>query len=109
MTLHLKLNLETLQFDLGVDDNIPIHIKSRRIEQQALGLVWVIEQVDPDERATNAEIEMFNLTFSQGETGFSLNKSKARMEVRFADLSSDGRGVVFNVSDFRRLAVPDWI
>jgi hypothetical protein len=102
--IKLKLALQLRTFEVKIDAAAgPLSLKSRRIEERALGLVWVVEQRDPDDRKINAEIDMFRLSFENGETSLKLNddpKNGARMEVRFTELSSDGRGVVLNVESF---------
>lgn len=97
--LTLTMNLTNLQVSLGANMQ-KIAIKSRRIEQRALGLNWVIEQKDAEKRKTDEEIEMFFLDFVDGETSFSLNQEVARMELHFDALSPDGKGVVFEVNKF---------
>ena len=100
--LTISLNLDNWR--VKVDASTKIRIKSKRVEQRALGLDWVLEQADEDDRVSNAEVEMFDLIFKDdGETELLLNTGEhgGRMQIRFADLSSDGRGLVLNVTDFR--------
>ncbi len=104
--LGLKLNLDTFEVSFEGSDVFPL--RSRRIDQQALGLTWVVEQENEDERNANAEIEMFRASFINGESGFALNcatnpneRGKARMELHFDGLSSDGTGIVLVVQEFR--------
>lgn len=96
--LSLSLNLET--FELGFDSETPTaEINSRRIEETALGLTWIVEQVDEEKRKANAEVPMFRANFVNGESAMELT-DKARMQVRFDGLSAEG-GVTLNVSEFR--------
>ncbi len=97
-TLTISFNLDTFEIELGASDTFPL--KSRRIEEKALGLTWVVEQRRDEDRKTNAEVPMFTLAFKGTESGFTLNKNEARMEVRFDELSSDGEGVVLEVDEF---------
>lgn len=107
ITLVASVSLDTLAVTLEAGD--VFQIDSQRIEEEALGLLWVIEQADPGERARNERIKMFSLAFTKGQSGFELNapkrgeavKGKARMQLRFNGLSSDGQGVVFEVTTFR--------
>jgi hypothetical protein len=99
VTLQAKLSLDN--FDVTVEAGKLFPIVSQRIEEHALGLVWVIEQKDKDERLANKPVEMFRLGFAGGQSGFELNATKARMELRFDGLSSDGKGVVFDVETFK--------
>ncbi|MGK5032687.1 hypothetical protein [Janthinobacterium sp. MDT1-19] len=108
ITLKAILSLDTLSMKFEAGNSFPI--ASRRIEESALGLLWVIEQADPDERAQNTSIDMFALGFAGGQSGFELNspkagatslKGKARMQLRFGGLSSDGQGIVFEVATFK--------
>jgi hypothetical protein len=94
----LSLSLDTLRakLDLGKE----LKLKSRRIEERALGLTWVIEQTEKAALDNNKEVEMFKLSFVDGESGFGLNTDVARMELRFDGLSGDGQGVVFEVTEF---------
>jgi hypothetical protein len=96
--LNLALSLETLRVKL--DFSKQLELKSKRIEENFLGLTWVIEQIDKEKRKYDEEIEMFKLSFADGESGFGLNSNHAQMELRFDGLSSDGQGVVFEVSEF---------
>ena len=99
VALALTLDMKTLEAQLGAKSG-DIGLKSRRIEERALGLVWVVEQLDEKDRAADKEVEMFKLSFKDGETSFALNEKLARMEIRFSDLSSDGKGVVLEVKQF---------
>ncbi|MES2759305.1 MAG: hypothetical protein V4693_18185 [Pseudomonadota bacterium] len=107
LTLKASISLDSLAVTLKADSVFPI--TSQRIEENALGLLWVIEQADPEERAANTKIDMFTLGFSGGQSGFELNSPKpggelkgtARMQLRFNGLSSDGQGVLFEVSTFK--------
>ncbi|MDD1015187.1 hypothetical protein [Pseudomonas rubra] len=96
--LALTLALETLRVKLQAPTGVGL--KSRRIFEQALGLTWVIEQLDDDARKRNDEVEMFTLSFLDGESGLGLNPDKARMELRFNGLSANDDGIVFKVSNF---------
>lgn len=106
-----RLSLDTLEFSFtGADAGVPI--KSRRIQTRALGLDWVIEQANTDERKENAEIGMFHVGFAGAQSGMTLNlagpadkteeqrKGKARMQLRLDGLSNDGKGLVFDVTGF---------
>ncbi|OYT88699.1 MAG: hypothetical protein CFE43_21170 [Burkholderiales bacterium PBB3] len=108
LTLKAGISLDTLAVTLDASNVFPI--ASERIEETALGLLWVIEQADPVERKANKKINMFSLGFAGGQSGFELNSPKpddptlagrARMQLRFNGLSSDGQGVVFEVSTFK--------
>ncbi|MCK6375910.1 MAG: hypothetical protein L6Q69_17685, partial [Zoogloea sp.] len=94
----LTLSLDTMRakLDLGKE----LKLKSRRIEERALGLTWVIEQTEKAALDNNKEVEMFKLSFVDGESGFELDTEVARMELRFDGLSGDGQGVVFEVTEF---------
>lgn len=96
--LNAALSLDTLA--LRVQGGNSMKIQSQRIEEEALGLVWVIEQKDAGQRQRNDKIDMFELAFAGGQTGLALLDQDARMELRFNALSSDGKGVVFKVSEF---------
>lgn len=96
--LALTLALETLRVKLQAPTGVGL--KSRRIFEQALGLTWVIEQLDDDARKRNDEVEMFTLSFLDGESGLGLNPDTARMELRFNGLSANDDGIVFKVSKF---------
>jgi len=93
--LGVELDLKTFEVKFTTATDGVFDLKSKRIEERALGLIWVIEPVDPDNKP------VFRLTFAGGESGFELLKDNARMEIRFDGLSSDGEGVVFNVETFR--------
>lgn len=95
-SLTLSLDTMRVKLDLGQE----LLLKSRRIEEDALGLTWVIEQKEKDALDNNKEVEMFKLSFVDGESGFGLNTDVARMELRFGGLSGDGQGVVFEVTEF---------
>lgn len=97
--LKATLVLETLEVTLTAGDAFPI--SSRRIEETALGLVWVIEQVNDAQRLANDAVDMFRISFSGNQSGFELNRDVARMQLRFNGLSDDGKGVVFNVDTFK--------
>ncbi|UZE37624.1 hypothetical protein LOY69_14360 [Pseudomonas sp. B21-059] len=107
LALKAQISLDSLAVTLETSDEFTI--ASQRIEENALGLLWVIEQADADERKSNAKIDMFKLGFAGGQSGFELNapkpgeepKNKARMQLRFNGLSSDGQGVVFEVTTFK--------
>jgi hypothetical protein len=106
LRLGLKLDIDTFEVSFEGSDVFPL--RSRRIEEQALGLTWIVEQENSDERKANAEIEMFRASFANGESGFSLNSAKvqneagkARMELHFDGLSGDGTGIVLRVEEFR--------
>lgn len=98
ITVDATLDVDTFEVTLKADDVFPV--MSRRIQERALGLTWVVEQTDEKALKENAEVEMFQLAFAGGESGFELTR-KARMELRFDGLSSDGEGVVFEVETFR--------
>jgi hypothetical protein len=100
-TLDLKaiLSLDSLAMRLQASNVFPI--ASERIEEEALGLVWIIEQADEEARRANAKVDMFSIGFAGGQSGFELNREKARMQLRFNGLSSDGQGVVFEVDTFK--------
>lgn len=107
LDLEAFLSLDSLAMRLEASNVFPI--ASDRIEEEALGLVWVIEQANEDERLANTKIDMFSIGFAGGQSGFELNraltdadtKGKARMRLRFNGLSSDGQGLVFEVDTFR--------
>src|SRR6185503_1995016 len=92
--LGVEFNLDTFEVSLTNTSGV-FGLMSKRIEERALGLTWVVEQVDAKDREANNEVEMFRLVFAGGETAFELNTDKARMELRFDGLSSDGEGVAF--------------
>lgn len=98
VALKLGLSLKTLRAKL--EDPTSLDLESKRIEEDALGLTWIVEQKDEDKRKNNVEVKMFKLGFSEGESFFELGP-EARMQLRFGGLSSDGEGVVFNVTTFR--------
>ena len=50
--LTLQVDLKTFQVTFKADAG-PLGLKSRRIEERALGLVWVVEQKNPEKKATN--------------------------------------------------------
>lgn len=95
--LDLALNLNTFEASLEAGDTFPL--MSRRIEEQALGMTWVVEQANEDDRKADKAVKMFELSFANGETAMELSKD-ALMEVRFAGLSQDGSGVAFRVTKF---------
>ncbi len=97
----LKTKLDLNNFDVTVEAGQLFPVVSRRIEEHALGLVWVVEQTDKDARLADKPVEMFQLGFAGGQSGFELNTKNARMELRFDGLSSDGKGVVFDVETFK--------
>lgn len=97
--LGMKLSLKTLHASFTGPSGLSL--KSARIEEEALGLTWVVEQANEAKRKKNEEVPMFKLSFSGGESGFELDTEHARMELRFGGLSKDGEGVVFKVSKFR--------
>lgn len=99
VTLQTKLSLDN--FDVTVEAGKLFPIKSRRIEEHALGLVWVVEQKKEKERLADTPVDMFQLGFTGGQSGFELNTTNARMELRFDGLSSDGKGVVFDIEIFK--------
>lgn len=99
-TVKLELSLFLKDMAVRLKGGNSFGLKSRRIEENALGLTWVVEQKNPDDRKNNAEVEMFKLSFADGESGFGLNTDNATMELRFGGLSSDGEGIVFKVTDF---------
>ena len=99
ITLGATLSLDTLALTFAASEGFTI--QSQRIEEEALGLQWVIEQKDDGERKANAKIDMFRLGFAGGQTGMELIRDKARMQLRFNGLSSNGRGVVFEVETFK--------
>jgi hypothetical protein len=99
--VELKAKLDLKVFQLTFNAGNAFDIQSTRIEEKALGLTWVIEQVDEAERLSNAKIPMFKMSFNGAESGLELNKDKARMQLRYEALSGDGRGVVFDVAEFR--------
>lgn len=96
--LQLELELRTLNARLTGGDHFTI--KSKRIEQKALGLNWIIEAKEGVGYDLKNEVEMFLLDFVDGETTLSLNQEKVHMQLHFDQLSSDGKGVVFEVSKF---------
>jgi hypothetical protein len=98
LTLKAALALDTLELTLKASDAFPL--RSKRIEEQALGLVWVVEQRDQAKRRDDETIDMFQLGFGGAQSGFELG-SEARMELRFSALSTDGKGVVFEVTTFK--------
>lgn len=97
----IDATLDVDKFEVAFNTSSVFQIQSRRIQERALGLTWVVEQVDADKRKQNAEADMFTLAFAGSESGFELNHKEARMEIRFDGLSSDGEGVTFEVDDFR--------
>lgn len=97
--LALTLDMKTLEASIKAESG-DVALKSRRIEERALGLVWVVEQVDEGDREADRAVDMFTLSFKDGETSFALNEKVARMEIRFADLSTDGKGVALAVKRF---------
>lgn len=99
VSLDLELFLDPME--VKVTGGNEFGLKSRRIEEEALGLTWVVEQKDAKARKDNTEVEMFTMNFSGGESGFALNDKEAQMELRFGGLSGDGSGVVFKVTKFR--------
>jgi hypothetical protein len=99
VTLVATLDLNTFEATLQTTGGA-LGINSKRIEERALGLTWVVEQAVADDLKINKEVEMFKLAFTGGETGLALNKKQARMEIRFDGLSSDGEGLVFDVEEF---------
>jgi len=103
ITLRALLGLEPFDVSLQAT-NAGLPIRSRRREERALGLLWVIEQANDKERAEDREVEMFQMGFAGAQSGFRLNvadkeneEGKARMELRFDGLAADGRGVAFVV------------
>jgi hypothetical protein len=99
LLLTAQISLDTLELTLEGSDEFTI--ESQRVEENALGMLWVIEQTDEKARLENAKVPMFKLGFSGGQSGFELNSKVARMELRFDALSGDGKGVVFEVSTFK--------
>lgn len=100
VTPGLVLNLDTFEVSFKGDAPSVFKLKSKRIQERALGLTWVIEQTDVEKLKKDEEVEMFTLAFSGNESGFALT-NEARMELRFDGLSTDGQGVVFKVTEFR--------
>ncbi|MDU9393321.1 hypothetical protein [Pseudomonas sp. zfem002] len=96
--LGLILALDTLRVRLRTPKGAGL--KSRRIVERALGLTWIIEQRDENARAKDEEVEMFTLSFLDGESGLALNPEEARMTLRFEGLSSGDDGILFEVSTF---------
>ncbi|HYG34740.1 MAG TPA: hypothetical protein VEC99_08155, partial [Clostridia bacterium] len=96
--LDVKIGLDNLETRIAASDSFPL--LSGRIEEAALGMVWIVEQKDDEERKQNKPVEMFHLSFANGETQLSLNHDKARMQVRFVGVSQDSAGIVFNVQTF---------
>lgn len=99
MTLKGGISLDSLALSLKVSDGFKI--RSQRIEENALGLLWIIEQKNDTKRKENESVEMFSLGFSGGQSGFELNTDQARMQLQFNGLSSDGQGIVFEVTTFK--------
>ncbi|WP_162044867.1 hypothetical protein [Undibacterium sp. YM2] len=99
ITLEGKISLNTLELTLDASDVFPI--LSPRIEEEALGLIWIVEQTDDTARKIDTPVKMFQLAFSGGQSGFELNHKEARMELHFNGLSSDGKGVVFEVTTLK--------
>jgi len=98
LVLKAAMALDTLEVTLAMSDAFPI--ESQRIEERAMGLTWVVEQRDDAQRRANEKIPMFRLGFGGGQSGFEL-APEARMELRFTELSTDGKGVVFEVATFK--------
>ncbi len=94
VTLEVHLDLTTLEVGLKGDTST-FNLRSRRIEEKALGLTWVVEP----RKAGVQEANLFTLAFAGGETGLALT-DEARMELRFDELSGDGQGVVLEVTKF---------
>ncbi len=99
LLLKAEVSLDTLELTFNASDEFAI--ESQRVEEKALGMLWVIEQTNEVARLANAKVEMFKLGFSGGQSGFELNRKVARMELRFDALSGDGKGVVFEVTTFK--------
>ncbi len=91
---------ESFELTLKSANNV-FPLRSKRIQERALGLTWVVEQTDPKRLKDDEEVEMFTLGFAGGERVFQLDKRNARMELRFDGLSSDGQGLVFDVSELQ--------
>lgn len=100
-SLTLKGNLSLDTFELQFESGNTFNISSKRIEERGLGLTWIIEQTDIDKRRDDEAVDMFKLGFGGGQSYFEMNKANARMELRFEGLSSDGKGVAFEVDTFR--------
>ena len=98
LTLHAELALDTLEVTFKSGDTFPL--RSKRIEANALGLDWIVEQRDENARLEDETIDMFQIGFGGAQSGLEL-AGGARMELRFADLSTDGKGVVFEVTTFK--------
>jgi len=99
VTVDVTLSLDTFEVTLNAPS--VLDLMSQRIEERALGLTWIVEQTGDKERTQNIAVPMFKLAFAGAESGFELNKAVARMEMRFDGLSSDGSGVIFEVTTFR--------
>ena len=91
---------ESLELTLRSANNL-FPLRSKRIQDRALGLTWVVEQTDPKKLKDDEEVEMFALGFAGGESVFQLDRRNAHMELRFDGLSADGQGLVFDVSELQ--------
>ena len=109
VTLHLKLGIKvagitaypTVKLDLSLDDfrvkvkaGDKIILNGKKAEQQALGLQWI---VNPRPPLDHDQGPLFQLNFK--ESTFSLAEG-AKMEISYAELSSDGAGLIFDVTEF---------
>jgi hypothetical protein len=99
-----------ITLDFSLDESFELNLKSannvfpllsKRIQERALGLTWVVEQTDPEKLKADSEVEMFSLAFAGGESVFQLKHENAHMELHFDGLSSDGQGLVFDVSEMQ--------
>lgn len=107
-SLDAILSLDTLQLRMDLKEGA-FPISSKRIEERAMGLVWIIEQADPVQRKDDESIVMFNMGFAGAQSGLELNRpsspsdltGKARMLLCFDGLASDGQGIVFEVTEFK--------
>lgn len=99
-----------LDFDLGtfeakLSGGPDIAISGDRIDETALGLRWIIEPfIEVDQQTNERRSFLFKLSFANGEQRLELyrdeHNNSARMQLRLDGLSSDGSGVVFDVSTF---------
>ncbi|HKS21329.1 MAG TPA: hypothetical protein VJZ76_00920 [Thermoanaerobaculia bacterium] len=87
----LTLALNDLSFSLASAGTV-LKFTGDGIDQRALGLQWIVKP--------NSEKTLFDLTFD-GPTTTLKKADGATMELRYTDLSSDGRGLVFDVTMFR--------
>ncbi|MBY0277807.1 hypothetical protein K2Z84_20930, partial [Candidatus Binatia bacterium] len=102
--LKLELDLRTFRANLDADMS-EVQVQSPPLAEKALGLLWIVKKKGdaspPGQPASDpTPFEMFRLSFEGPESVLALGEN-AKMEIAYDALSTDGRGVVFDVTEFR--------